>query len=152
MMNLRLLRFSPGKESTLGLLLVDPVQFLCFTLEDQHQTTKVYGETRIPAGMYHLTLREYGTHHDKYKARYGFHQGMLELLNVPGFTDVLMHIGNKDDDTAGCILVGDSSEQNITEDGFIGASGNAYARVYPPIASAISNGGYVSLRIEDLAI
>ena len=148
-MNLRLLRFSAGKESTLGLLFVDPGQFLCFTLEDQHQTIKVYGETRIPAGMYHLTLREYGGHHDKYKARYDFHQGMLELLNVPGFTDVLIHIGNKDDDSAGCILVGDSSEQNITEDGFIGGSGNAYARVYPAIAAVIANGSFVSLKIED---
>ncbi len=150
-MQLRLLRFSSGLESTLGVLHLLPATFLCFTLEDEFRTQKVYARTRIPDGVYNLKLREHGGHHERYTRKFSFHIGMLELENVAGFTDVLIHIGNKDDDTAGCILTGDTCQQNITEDGFIGGSASAYRRIYPGIANALDSSEPVTLSIDTLA-
>ena len=144
-MELQVTRFSSQNDSTLGLLMEKADQglkFLCFTLEDEYRTVKVYGETRIPAGRYQILLRTEGEFHQKYLAKFGpdFHKGMLWLQNVPNFEYVLIHIGNKDDDTAGCLLVGNTSQENIVEEGFIGASTAAYQRIYPPIAKALLNG------------
>jgi len=154
---LELWRFSSQQDSTLGCLLHkdqpgDDPRFLCFTLEDEYRTVKIYGETRIPNGDYLLGLRKEGSFDARYAARFPqFHEGMLQILNVPNFEYVLIHCGNRDDDTAGCILVGDSSQQNVTEEGFIGGSSAAYSRIYPLIASAIVNGEEVWLRIVDLS-
>lgn len=148
-MNLKLLRISSGTDSTLGCLYVDG-KFVCFALEDQHQAVKVPGETRIPAGTYQLRLRGWGGFHARYMTRFDFHEGMVELVGVPGFTDILMHCGNTDQHTAGCLLVGDGIHENVTTRGYLNASEPAYRRVYPQIASAIKNGG-ASIEIEDLA-
>ena len=76
---------------------------------------------------------------------------MIELCDVPNFSDVLLHCGNSDDDTAGCPLLGDSQRQNITKGGFIGNSSDAYERVYKFIIQAMHNGVDVYLTIKDLA-
>jgi hypothetical protein len=140
MAHLRLLRFSSGNDSTLGILMrVDFFwKFLCFTLEDEFRTMKKSGETRIPSGAYQLKLRQHGGFHGRYTSKFPeMHHGMIEIMDVPGFTDVLIHIGNNDDDTEGCILVGDIAYQNITEEGRVLASTSAYERVYPALAEAI---------------
>ena len=146
-MELDVLRWSSGLESTLGGLFVrDPNRhFLCYTLEDEFRTVKVFGETRVPAGRYKVTLRTEGGFHDRYLKRYGaeFHKGMLWVRNVPNFQFILIHIGNDDDDTAGCLLVGDKQIQNITNEGIIESSGGAYKRVYPLIRDAILELGFV---------
>ena len=147
-MNLRLQRFSSGVDDTLGVLFQDD-QFICFTLEDEYRTQKVYGETRIPDGTYEVRLRNFGGFHERYSQRFPeFHIGMLWLQNVPNFENILIHIGNKDDDTAGCILVGDTCQQNITESGFIGNSTSAYKRIYPAIARAIRGGEQVWIEVR----
>jgi hypothetical protein len=74
---------------------------------------------------------------------------MLWVRDVPGFEYILIHIGNDDDDSAGCLLVGDSQTQNITKRGFIGASTDAYKRIYPPIADVLVNGGQVTITYKD---
>lgn len=152
-MDLELLRYSSQKGSTLGLLMkADNVRkFMCYTLEDEWRTEKVYGETRIPSGRYEIKLRTFGGFHKDYKDRFSnLHKGMLWLQDVENFTNVLIHIGNNDEDTAGCILVGDTASQNATRDGFIGRSTNAYKRIYPPIAQALSEGERVFIRIRNL--
>ena len=64
--------------------------------------------------------------------------GMLHVLDVPNFKYILIHCGNTDEDTAGCLLLGDSQENNnIKENGFIGRSTQAYFRVYEDIAKAV---------------
>ena len=78
------------------------------------------------------------------------HKGMLWLQDVPNFKWILIHCGNTDEHTAGCLLVGDSQENNqIKKDGFIGKSGNAYKRIYPAIAKAIKN-EEVTIKYTDL--
>ena len=100
-------RIADCSESTVGILTVDrkPV---CFTLEDQRQPgEKVRSETRIPEGSYLLKPREHGGFYARYRKKFHWnHRGMMELVDVPGFTDILIHVGNTDDDTAGCLLVG----------------------------------------------
>ena len=148
-MKLEVLRFSSQSDSTLGLLfdVTNGREFLCYTLEDEYRTQKVYGETRIPAGEYEILLRTEGGHHEKYKAKFGdMHKGMLWLQDVPNFQWILIHIGNKDEDTAGCLLVGNSSTQNITEEGSIAASTSAYRRIYPLIAAVLEAGEKVTIK------
>jgi hypothetical protein len=145
--NLKLLRFSSGQESTLGALSVDG-KFVCFVLEDQHQAVKVASETRIPKGTYQLRLRGWGGFHNRYLAKFDFHEGMIEIVGVPGFTDILLHCGNTDNNTAGCLLVGDGVHENVSTRGYLSSSESAYRRVYPSIANAVKNGG-AQITIEE---
>ena len=154
-MKLKVLRFSSQEDSTSGLLFLEGdlgLEFLCYTLEDEPRALKVKGETRIPAGIYQIKLRTEGGFHEKYKKRFSaIHKGMLHIINVPNFKWVLIHTGNTDEHTAGCLLVGDSQENNaIIKDGFIGKSNNAYKRIYPNIAKAIKNKEEVTIEYIDL--
>ena len=84
--------------------------------------------------------------------RYGadFHKGMLELQDVPNFEYILIHTGNTDEHTSGCILVMDNQENNLLiKDGFGGKSRQAYERIYPKIASALINNEKVTIEIVD---
>ena len=74
---------------------------------------------------------------------------MLWLMDVPGFEYILIHCGNTDDDTAGCILVGDGVHENVTTRGYLSASVSAYTRLYPQIAAAIERGERVTIKVED---
>ena len=142
-MKFEVLRFSSQNESSLGLLfdVTEGRKFLCFTLEDEARKVKVSGETRIPAGTYKLGLRTVGGFNERYASRFPeIHKGMIHVLNVPNFEYILWHCGNDDDDTMGCLLLGDTSQQNISKQGFIGASTDAYKRVYPHIADALAGG------------
>ena len=116
-MQLEVLRFSSQKDSTHGLLFENTDigrKFLCYTLEDEARALKVKGETRIPAGVYKIELRAEGGFHSRYAKKYpGIHQGMLHVTDVPGFEWILIHTGNTDEHTAGCLLVGDSQVDAI---------------------------------------
>ena len=154
-MKYEVLRVSSQKDSTSGLLFeVDNGKrtFLCYTLEDEQRDVKVWGETRIPAGTYKLELRTEGGFHNRYLSRYGasFHKGMIWVKDVPGFEWILWHAGNTDEQTAGCLLLGNSQESNIVKkDGFIGASRDAYVFVYPRVVAAIESGLNVEVEYID---
>lgn len=154
-MKLKVLRFSSQEDSTSGLLFEENdlgLRFLCYTLEDERRSLKVKGETRVPSGTYKLALRKEGGFHKRYKGKYGaWHRGMLHVTEVPGFEWILIHTGNTDEHTAGCLLVGDSQENNIViKDGFVGKSTNAYKRIYSPIARDIEKGNEVTIQYIDL--
>ncbi len=151
-MKLEVLRFSSQNESTLGILfdVTKGREFLCFTLEDEARDTKVMGETRIPQGIYELKLRSEGGYHQRYAKKYGsWHKGMIHVQNVPNFRWILWHTGNTDKHTAGCLLLGDTSQQNVSKGGFIGASTDAYKRIYPKVAKAILRGEQVRVKYID---
>ena len=138
-MKIRLERIASDSESTIGIFFIDGV-FQCFTLEDEYRATKVPGETRIPAGAYRVSLRVNGGLTKKYAARYpDIHRGMLWLQGVPGFEWIYIHVGNRDEHTEGCILVGDTASAS-RGDMSIGSSVNAYRRIYPMLADAAENG------------
>ena len=153
-MKLEVLRFSSQADSTSGLLFeVTDVKrhFLCYTLEDERRAFKVKGETRVPAGTYKIELRTEGGFHGRYSKKYpGVHVGMLHIQDVPNFEYILIHTGNTDEHTAGCLIVGDAQENNkIIADGFVGKSVNAYKRIYPSIAKAIKQGEEVTITYID---
>lgn len=152
-MMLHLYRYSSQKDCTLGLLfLIDnetnEKNFLCYTLEDEKREVKVYGETRIPEGTYKIEYRKEGGYHNKYSKRFkDMHRGMLHITDVPNFEYILLHCGNTDEHTAGCVLVGDVISQNITQDGFLGQSTNAYKRIYPQICDILDSQKHLSIKI-----
>ena len=123
----KVLRYHENDNTVLGLLF--GADFICYTLEN---TTK-----KIPLGKYKLGLRTYGHHHDKYKQMFSdIHGGMIEVLNVSGRSDILIHIGNDYWDSEGCLLVGNTSSYD-----FIGNSKTTYIEVYKIIADAIKDQG-----------
>ena len=153
-MKLQVVRFSSQADSTSGLLFeVNELgkHFLCYTLEDERRALKVQGETRVPAGVYSIKLRKEGGFHERYSKKYpGVHRGMLHIIDVPNFEYILIHTGNTDEHTAGCLIVGDAQENNqILPDGFVGKSVNAYKRIYPSIAKAIEQGEEVTIEYID---
>ena len=137
-MHIDLSRIVSGAEATLGIIRVDG-EALCFALEDQAQQEKIPGETRIPAGRYAVRVRTHGGLHQRCLRRFpGLHQGMLELAGVAGFTDILIHPGNTDDDTAGCILPGFGAE--LTGRFRLRSSARAYCALYERVIRAAQLG------------
>lgn len=148
-------RISSGDEATLGILhdTTDETdrKFQCYTLEDQYNEPKIPGETRIPVGRYQIKLRTEGGMHGRYGQRFPWHKGMLWLQNVPDFEWIYIHVGNKDDDSEGCILTGDGQISNVTERGQVTSSVAAYTRLYHRIVAALDAGEEVWITIEDFA-
>lgn len=111
-MELKLRRKFKGSDYTIGDLSING-EFFCNTIEDTVRELpeicsdtsrgrsctckeKVYAKTAIPAGSYKITL-EYSP---KYKWK------MPCLHDVPHFLGILIHSGNTEADSAGCIIVG----------------------------------------------
>jgi len=152
-MKLEILRVSSDVDSSSGLVfdITDGRKFLCYSLEDEYRNDKVMHETRVPAGTYQIQLRKVGGFNARYAKKYGdFHKGMLHVQDVPGFEYILIHTGNTDEHTSGCLIVGDSQENNqLLKNGFIGKSVQAYKRIYTPIATALENGEEVTITYVD---
>lgn len=118
-MKLELKRRFRGPNYTIGSLFINGV-YECDTIEDvdrgladsmsvdEVKTKKIYGRTAIPTGTYKIDMN---TVSPKFKDRSWakFCGGKLpRLLDVKGYEGVLIHVGNKAEDTLGCILVGDN--------------------------------------------
>ena len=145
-MKLQVVRTQFGKDATNGLLFVNGV-FECYTLEDQYQAVKVMHATCIPEGTYDIKFRTVGGFHEKYKKKYGnSHYGMLHLQDVPNFTYILIHAGNTDEHTSGCLIVGETQQDlDISDDGFVGHSGKAYVKLYNKMAKELLLGKSVTI-------
>ena len=145
-MKLQVVRTQFGTDATNGILLGDNV-FEAYTLEDQYQAVKVMHETCIPEGTYDIKFRTVGGFHEKYKKRYGAdHYGMLHLQDVPNFTYILIHQGNSDEHTSGCLILGETQQDlDLSDDGFIGHSGVAYKKLYKKVAKELLLGKKVSI-------
>ena len=118
-MKLELKRRFKGPKYTIGSLFINGV-YECDTIEDvdrgltdsmsieEIKAKKVYGETAIPTGTYKIDMN---TVSPKFKDRSWakFCGGKLpRLLDVKGYEGVLIHVGNKAENSLGCILVGDN--------------------------------------------
>ena len=152
-MKLEVLRVSSESDSSSGLVfdVTNGRKFLCYSLEDEYRNDKIMHETRVPAGTYQIKLRKEGGFNARYTKKYGnFHKGMLHVQDVPGFEYILIHTGNTDEHTSGCLIVGDSQENNqLLKNGFIGKSVQAYKRIYTPIAEALEKGEEVTITYVD---
>lgn len=118
-MDILLKRRYKGTSYTIGSLFIDG-KYECDTIEDTDRaisnemneseilSKKVYGKTAIPYGKYEITL---DTVSPKFKGRSWakFCNGKLpRLLNVKGFDGILIHVGNTEKDSLGCIIVGEN--------------------------------------------
>lgn len=136
--------------SSIGALFVGG-RFECFTCEDEHRAVKVARETRIPPGVYEITLRAEGGMHARYCARFGaeWHRGMLWIRSVPNFEYVYLHIGNNEQQTEGCPLVGMTASVNGQGGGTVGDSYVAYMKLYPKVRDALLAGERVYITVVD---
>lgn len=139
-------RFHSDDNSTISLISVDG-DFICFGLENGYKENKVYGKTRIPSGRYKLKVRTFGGFHQRYSKRFpSIHKGMVEIVGVPNFTDILIHIGNTHEDTEGCLLTGTGVRTNPSIN--ISNSQEAYLKLYGLIIDDVIDGN-VELVIAD---
>jgi hypothetical protein len=117
MIDLTLKRIAKRQGYTIGRLYINN-QYFCDTLEDEYRgltqdmtedeikSIKIKGRTAIPSGTYVVRLDIVSNKFSK-KAAYKFIGGKVpRLINVPGYSGILIHIGNDANDTEGCILVG----------------------------------------------
>jgi len=146
-MILELRRKKNNGDATYGELFIDGI-FECYTLEDEPRVIKVMGETRIPAGEYKIKLQTNGELTKKYAKRFpGIHKGMLWLQDVPNFTTIYIHIGNTDDDTRGCVLVGKIFDQVQF---VLARSTDAYIPLYVKVTQNLLHNVDVKIKIIDL--
>lgn len=111
-MEITVKRTFKGASYTIGKLYIDG-QYFSDTIEDAVRNLpaacpdtpkgrsckckeKVYARTAIPAGTYKVTM--------EYSPR--FKRDLPYLHDVPHFIGILIHSGNTDADSAGCIIVG----------------------------------------------
>lgn len=131
------------QDYTIGKMFVDG-DFLCNTLEDTDRglkssmspseiaKKKVYGQTAIPTGKYQVVL----AWSNKFKKQ------MPLITRVPGYSGVLIHTGNTNKDTLGCILVG---KNDVV--GRVSNSRYWFGILYPKIKEAIARGNKVWITI-----
>lgn len=156
-MELTLVRKYPMETYTIGQLYIDG-KFFCNTCEDKDRglyqgmsleaikKIKVYSETAIPYGRYRVTLNVQSPKFSTYK-KYEFCKGYLpRLLEVPGFDGILIHIGNKATQSAGCILVGYN-----TEKGKVLQSEKVFKELYAILKEANDKGEkiYINIKYEE---
>ena len=142
-------RIASDNESTLGLLTVNGKKF-SFVIEDEKRDIKVKGETRIPAGKYLVTFRKQLTPlTKKYRKKYTWFTYHLELIDVPNFSYVYIHIGNFERSTDACQVVGNKA-------GFDGnnhfrnfESVDNFRKLYLLVSDAIENGEGVWYEVLD---
>ena len=130
-------RFLFEKDCTVGRLFIDGI-LKCYTIEDEIRLIKVRGETAIPYGTYEVGTR----YSPKFSPKFG-HE-MLWVKNVPNFEYILIHTGNTDDDTEGCLIVGSKVGALNGQTAVLGSK-NAYAIIYPIISRHLETGGKVSI-------
>ena len=150
-MKLQVVRTQFGKDATNGMLFIDG-KFECYTLEDQYQAVKVMHETCIPEGTYDIKFRKTGGFHAKYSERYkNARYGMLHIQDVPGFTYILIHTGNTDEHTSGCLIVGETQQDlDINFNGMVGSSTVAYKKLYAKVASELLQGKKVTIEYSKI--
>jgi hypothetical protein len=133
-----------GENTTLSQFYIN-VFFKCYLLEDSIRDVKVHSATCIPEGLYKLELNIGAGMNNNYKKRYpGLHKGMVEIVGIPDFSLVFIHIGNHHQETKGCPLTGrywkfSDGDYRVLQ------SALAYGSLYPELLKIMDEG---SARIE----
>ena len=131
-MYISIIRYVFTEKSTIGSLLING-QYFCDTLEDKVRAEKIYGSTAIPQGTYKVEL------HKSNK----FNRLMPYILDVPNYTGVMIHWGNRPEDTEGCILVGKNDKQN-----WISNSKDTFNKLFIVLQEAVKHKEEIWLTIK----
>lgn len=113
--------------------------FFCYAIEDAERTTKIKGETCIPAGTYDLGTR----FSPRFSPRLG--HDMIWVKDVPGYEFILIHTGNTISDTEGCLILGKTigtlkGEDGVVRDAVLNSK-PAYMEFYAAVINDIKAGG-----------
>lgn len=132
----------------------------CFySVEDEYREQKIKGETRVDAGTYPLELRdspkfshkwlvnpdggfEIVWHEDateEQKKNWKPHQ-LIWIKNTPRHEFCLIHWGNSDDDTEGCLVIGLSLGYDGKRQRIVKSSRICYQKWYPVMAREVAKG------------
>lgn len=116
-----------------------------FTIEDPvradpnpatpENEAKIPGKTAIPPGTYKIII----TNSPRFNNRL-----LPRLLDVPGYSGVLIHPGNTAEDTAGCILPG-TYRQNAEK---VTGSKMAFDKLFHRITVALEQGEEVFIEVR----
>lgn len=94
MKKIKLYRVAGNNNGTFGAMVDEDIPF-CLTVERQWLNNQS-GISCIPDGVYTCQ-----------RGNFPKHGNTFEVMNVPGRTAILFHKGNIDDDSHGCIVVGE---------------------------------------------
>lgn len=132
-MNITITRKPSANGATIGEMLIDG-EHCCYTLEDvvRPDGVKVPGQTAIPAGRYRVIIDQ--------SRRFGC--PMPHVLDVPNFEGVRIHSGNTAEDTEGCILLGQTHDDN-----HVWQSRMAFVAFMRKLEAALQDGGEVWLTV-----
>ena len=131
-MELSLIRHDFSDRSTIGSIFVDQAsEALCFTLELPNKDG--LPGSCIPQGRYPVVLApspKFQQSLDPWVQRYA---GLIpHIIRIPNRTNILLHWGNSEAHTEGCVLVGLSHPQAE----FVGTSRAAFEKLWDLIAAA----------------
>ena len=153
-MELKVKRIYKGEYYTIGKLYINN-KYFCDTIEDKDRklddsmpealikSMKVYGQTAIPTGKYTIDMN---TVSPKFKNRswakpYG---GKLpRLIGVKGFEGILIHVGNTQHDSYGCILTGYNKVK-----GRVVNSTVCFKQLMPILLKAHLAGEVITIKVE----
>lgn len=139
---------------TIGRLYIND-EFFCNTLEDTDReltqdmdlrvlrNKKIPNQTAIPTGTYEITLSVKSPKFSTYNFYDEVCDGYLpRLLDVPGFTGILIHCGSNASHSSGCILVG-----NNTIKGGLTDSKETFKKLYEKLKSAKNQNEKIMIEI-----
>lgn len=120
-MEIRVRRIALKDTYTIGKMYING-RYFCDVLEDKVRDLNKNGEfdngevkiahhTAIPYGTYEITMDVRSTKFsdfEKYPWAKEYDGYLPRLTNVPLFVGVLLHVGNSDVDSSGCLLVGEN--------------------------------------------
>ena len=139
-MEIKVIRNILTSEYTVGHLYIDG-EYITDTIEDrcrkiEKKEDKVYGQTAIPHGRYPVVL-DYSNKYSKL---------MPHILDVPFFEGIRIHSGNSDEDSLGCLIVGEFVPG--VAGGWVKNSRIAYSKVFAKIKQASDKGERIFITIS----
>lgn len=153
-MKISLKRIYTNNQYTIGHIYVDGT-YVCDCIEDadrglkdsmtldEIRSKKIKDKTAIPQGNYKVTMNVISPRFSKKKYYKDFCGGRLpRITSVKGFDGVLIHIGNTDKDSSGCLIVGYNKEK-----GKVLNSKQAFEKLYKMLDSANRNGEKIDIKI-----
>ena len=130
-LNIKVTRPYKKDKYTIGKMYLDG-KYFCDTLEDKDRgltsdmtvseikQIKVKHETAIPTGVYEIDMDTVSPKFQNRSWAIPYRGKVPRLVDVKGFTGVLIHVANKPEELSGCIAVGENkivgglSESTIT--------------------------------------
>lgn len=112
--------------------------------EDMIRTLKKPSITAIPRGTYEITLDVVSPKYSKVQFYKDVCNGKVpRLKNVKGFDGILIHAGNTDKDSSGCLLVGHNKVK-----GQVINSKETFKQLYQLLQDRKNKGEKITIKIE----